>query len=151
MNQRSTRRSLFALPVLALLSVGCSSPGGEGSDSGGIDNDTPLSDLDSLLKDAPDNAKLDELGKADAVYPKLYTELLTQQSPVRNQARRGVCSIFATNGLMEHLYLKAGNLPNPDFSEQFLQWSVKKRSVTSPTPKARTLTRTSRPSASSAS
>ncbi|MBK7585849.1 MAG: proprotein convertase P-domain-containing protein [Myxococcales bacterium] len=126
MNQRSTRRSLFALPVLALLSVGCSSPGGEGSDSGGIDNDTPLSDLDSLLKDAPDNAKLDELGKADAVYPKLYTELLTQQSPVRNQARRGVCSIFATNGLMEHLYLKAGNLPNPDFSEQFLQWSVKK-------------------------
>ena len=81
---------------------------------------------DDFELDQPDSAaKLDELGKADAVYPKLFTELVTQQSPVRSQAGRGVCSIFATNALMEHLYIKAGDLPNPDFSEQFLQWSVK--------------------------
>lgn len=118
-------RVLSALPLVALLAAGCSSSDGDPSAAGAFDNDVPLSDLDSLFKDAPDNAKLDELGKADAVYPKLYTELLTQQSPVKSQARRGVCSIFATNALMEHLYIKAGDLPNPDFSEQFLQWSVK--------------------------
>jgi subtilisin-like proprotein convertase family protein/C1A family cysteine protease len=118
-------RVLSALPLVALLAAGCSSSDGEPGAGGEFDNDVPLSDLDSLFKDAPDNAKLDELGKADAVYPKLFTELVTQQSPVRSQAGRGVCSIFATNALMEHLYIKAGDLPNPDFSEQFLQWSVK--------------------------
>ena len=119
-------RTFSVLSLLALLAAGCSSSDGEPGGGGSIDNDAPLSDLDSLFKDAPDNAKLDELGKADAVYPKLYTELVSLQSPVKSQARRGVCSIFATNALMEHLYLKSGNLPNPDFSEQFLQWSVKK-------------------------
>ncbi|MFO0568145.1 MAG: proprotein convertase P-domain-containing protein [Polyangiaceae bacterium] len=119
-------RTLIVLPLLGLGAAGCSSSDGGAGPESSIDNDVPLSDVDALFKDAPDNAKLDELGKADAEYPKLYTELLTQQSPVRNQARRGVCSIFATAGLMEHLYLKGGNLPNPDFSEQFLQWSVKK-------------------------
>ncbi len=125
MRQLQVNRSFSVLPLLASLALGCSSSDGGGPAGGEIDNDAPVSDLDALFKDAPDNAKLDELGKADAVYPKLYTELLTQQSPVRNQASRGVCSIFATNALMEHLYIKGGNLPNPDFSEQFLQWSVK--------------------------
>lgn len=126
MRELELSRSFSVLPLLAVLALGCSSGDDGGSSPGAIDNDAPLSDVDALFKDAPDNAKLDELGKADAIYPKLYTELLTQQSPVRNQARRGVCSIFATNGLMEHLYIKGGSLPNPDFSEQFLQWSVKK-------------------------
>jgi subtilisin-like proprotein convertase family protein/C1A family cysteine protease len=126
MSQLRARLTFSVLPLIAGLALGCSSSEGGEPGGGPTDNDTPLSDHDALFKDAPDNSKLDELGKADAVYPALYTELLTQQSPVKSQARRGVCSIFATAALMEHLYLKAGDLPNPDFSEQFLQWSVKK-------------------------
>ena len=34
-------------------------------------------------------------------------------------------TIFATTALMESLYRAEGSIPNPDFSEQFLQWSVK--------------------------
>ncbi|MDY0004002.1 MAG: proprotein convertase P-domain-containing protein, partial [Polyangia bacterium] len=52
-------------------------------------------------------------------------DLAADQSPVKSQGSRGVCSIFSTVALMEHLYVKEGTLPNPDFSEQFLQWSVK--------------------------
>ncbi len=47
------------------------------------------------------------------------------QSPVKSQGSRGVCSIFSTVALMEHLYLKEGTLADPDFSEQYLQWSAK--------------------------
>jgi hypothetical protein len=47
------------------------------------------------------------------------------QSPVRNQASRGVCSIFSTIGLMESLYIQEGTIKMPDFSEQYLQWSSK--------------------------
>src|SRR5688572_13276369 len=113
-------RGLTVIPVLAVSLLGCSSSDDSSGGGGGpIDNDVPLSDLDALMTDAPSNAKLDELGKADAVYPKLFTELLDVQTPVQNQASRGVCSIFATLGLMEHLYLKVGALPNPNFSEQF--------------------------------
>lgn len=111
--------------ALALASAGCSSSDGGGNSGGSFDNDAPLSDLDALFKDAPTNAKLDALGKADAVYPKQFTELVATQSAVKSQGSRGVCSIFATNALMEHLYIKEGSLPSPDFSEQYLQWSVK--------------------------
>ncbi len=116
------------LVVAAALSFGAlacsSSDGGGGGSNETFDNHMPLSDVDALFRDAPSNAKLDELGKADAVYPKQFTELLDTQSTVKSQASRGVCSIFATNALMEHLYIKAG-MPEPDFSEQYLQWSVK--------------------------
>jgi hypothetical protein len=46
-------------------------------------------------------------------------------SPVKSQGSRGVCSIFASVALMEHLYIKEGTLTAPDFSEQYLQWAVK--------------------------
>jgi hypothetical protein len=36
-----------------------------------------------------------------------------------------VCSIFATTAQVENLYIRAG-MADPDFSEQFLQWSVKR-------------------------
>jgi hypothetical protein len=62
--------------------------------------------------------------KADAVYARKHAELLATQTPVKSQGSRGVCSIFATAALMENLYIRAG-FENPDFSEQFLQWSVK--------------------------
>lgn len=89
------------------------------------EEEAPLSDPDTLLSGAPDNSTLPEEGKADAVYPDSFTELIKMQSPVRNQARRGVCSIFSTVALMEHLYIVEGTFKTPDFSEQFLQWSAK--------------------------
>ncbi len=118
------RHTLIALS-LSLAVFGCSSEDAGPSSPPIVDNDAPLSDVDALFKDAPDNTKLEELGKADAVYPKQFFDLVAEQSPVRSQASRGVCSIFATVGLMEHLYIKEGSTPDPDFSEQYLQWSVK--------------------------
>ncbi len=87
-------------------------------------SEAPLSDLEALLEGAPDNATLPDEAKADQVYPKQF-DVADTQSPVKSQASRGVCSIFSTIALMEHLYIKEGSIPNPDFSEQMLQWSVK--------------------------
>jgi subtilisin-like proprotein convertase family protein len=86
--------------------------------------DSPvLADVDILLAGAPDKADLaDE--KTDLIPPAQF-DLIQVQSPVRNQRSRGVCSIFATVALMEHLYVKEGTYTQPDFSEQYLQWSVK--------------------------
>ena len=88
------------------------------------DSEAPLGDLDALLSDAPDQSKLGDEPKADGVMPAKF-DLVEFQSPVRSQGRRGVCSIFSTVALMEHLYIKEGTLNEPDFSEQFLQWSAK--------------------------
>jgi len=85
----------------------------------------PLTPRDTLLEGAPDNSLLPTEGKADAVYPPKFEDLVVLQSPVRNQGGRGVCSIFSTVGLMEHLYIKEGTYLTPDFSEQYLQWSAK--------------------------
>ncbi len=83
-----------------------------------------VSELAPIFDGVPNNDEIPADGKFDAVYPKHF-DLAATQSPVRNQGGRGVCSIFSTVALMEHLYLKEGTIPNPDFSEQFLQWSVK--------------------------
>lgn len=88
------------------------------------DDDPPLADYQDIFAGAPKNDSLPTEGKADGVYPAQHTELVASQSPVKSQGRRGVCSIFATVGLMEHLYIRAGH-EAPDFSEQYLQWSVK--------------------------
>jgi hypothetical protein len=110
---------LLSLPLVA---AACADPDDGPSP---YDDDYAVSGLDPLFQGAPNNDDLPEEGKADAVYPRRFTELLSSQSPVKSQGSRGVCSIFATVALMEHLYLKEGSLPNPDFSEQFLQWSAK--------------------------
>lgn len=110
---------LLPLPVVAA----CAGTPDDGPTP--YDDDYPVSEGDPLFQGAPDNDELPEEGKADAVYPKQSTELLATQSAVKSQGSRGVCSIFATIALMEHLYLKEGSLPNPDFSEQYLQWSAK--------------------------
>ncbi|MCA9488614.1 MAG: proprotein convertase P-domain-containing protein [Myxococcales bacterium] len=115
------RRLLTSAPILALL-WGCQP--GEGDD-GDFDNFPPLSGEAELYEGWPGNDKLADEGKADAIYPAKFDAPMQWQSPVRSQGSRGVCSIFSTVGLMEHLYLKEGTIPNPDFSEQFLQWSVK--------------------------
>ncbi|MDB4970597.1 MAG: hypothetical protein JWN44_6286 [Myxococcales bacterium] len=117
-------RKHILLPLFAsTLLVGCA--GQTQLDNVG-EEDSPLTSYDSVFKGAPSNDALPQIDfKADAIAAK-NTELLQWQSPVRNQARRGVCTIFSTIGLMEHLYIKAG-LAMPDFSEQYLQWSVKKQ------------------------
>lgn len=86
----------------------------------------PLANVDELLSGSPKSDQIDRIDrKADEILPATHTSILEFQSPVRSQGRRGVCSIFSTVGLMEHLYVKEGSKPNPDFSEQFLQWSAK--------------------------
>lgn len=117
------RRSLGVLAITLSL-AGCAVEAG-GAPPIDDDSDLPtLSGLDPVLQDAPPNSMLPEEGKADAVYPAQF-DLVADQSPVRNQAHRGVCSIFGTVALMENLYIKSGILPDADFSEQYLQWSVK--------------------------
>ncbi len=116
-----TRKLLVAPLTLALLSltaVACDS----GDDHG--DDDAPLSDYDALMEGTPTNDELPFEIKADGPPPRQHDDLLEFQSPVKSQGKRGVCSIFSTVGLMEHLYIVAGD-PNPDFSEQYLQWSAK--------------------------
>lgn len=112
------KKSLLALALFSLATPGCDR--GDNRDDG----DAPLSDLDALLDGAPTNDELPFEIKADGPAPRQHRDLLELQSAVKSQGRRGVCSIFSTVGLMEHLYI-AGGMENPDFSEQYLQWSAK--------------------------
>lgn len=112
------RKSLLALALLSLGATACDAGDRPGS------GDAPLSDLDALLEGAPTNDELPFEIKADGPAPRQHEDLLALQSPVKSQGSRGVCSVFSTAGLMEHLYLAAG-MENPDFSEQYLQWSAK--------------------------
>ena len=75
---------------------------------------------------APDNDSLPDDNKADAQYPVTFELPKAEQSAVKSQGSRGVCSIFAATAIVENLYLKAGMPADEvDFSEQYMQWSVK--------------------------
>ena len=117
---RSTRRLLAAL-ALSTTFVGCAA---QGVDDPMTFDEAPVSALDPLFEGAPGNDELPEEGKADETYPRRF-DLMDIQTPVRSQGSRGVCSIFATAALMESLYRSEGSIMSPDFSEQYLQWSVK--------------------------
>ncbi len=117
------------LPLLTaclLLPLAACAGGGPDDGPSPFDDDYPVSPLDPIYDGAPDNRSLPDENKADAVYPKQFFDLVRDQSPVKSQGSRGVCSIFATTALMENLYIKAG-MPNPDFSEQYMQWSTKEQ------------------------
>ncbi len=116
-------RTLNVLVALALgATVAC---GGDGGEPPRVEDDLfGLDDPDAVRMGAPSNDVLPDEGKADEVLPAQF-DLVMTQSPIRNQASRGVCSIFGTIAYMEHLYIVEGTLLNPDFSEQFLQWSTK--------------------------
>lgn len=116
-------KKLRVLLGLTLLLGGCAMDG-EPIDE--VLDEQPLSDLEALRAGAPaDNGlSLAYDAKADEVLPAAF-DLMEYQSPVRNQGSRGTCSIFATAALMESLYIREGSIEMPDFSEQFLQWSVK--------------------------
>ena len=127
MKQREMARWGVLGLVVVLMWTACSDEGtstDEASLPSPEDSEAPLSDLDALLEGAPDQSKLPSEAKADEVFPATF-DLVALQSPVKSQGSRGVCSIFSTTALMEHLYIKEGTLSTPDFSEQFLQWSAK--------------------------
>ena len=128
MTSSLTKASPFFL--VALLTVSLSACGEDSTthdpelEASFDDSEAPLGDLDLLLEGAPDPDTLPSEPKADQIFPKQF-DLVSLQSPVRSQGKRGVCSIFSTIALMEHLYIKEGTHTIVDFSEQFLQWSVK--------------------------
>ena len=118
---RAVRWSSVLLASSAWLSA-CEEPATQGATQV-VESEEPTSDLEALLEGAPDPSTLPDELKADQTFPAQF-DLVATQSPVKSQGSRGVCSIFSTVALMEHLYMKEGAVA-PDFSEQFLQWSVK--------------------------
>ena len=122
-----TARKLAALVIASSFSLGLAGCASEDPDPVNGDNGPPLASYDEIFAGAPPNRMLPDDNKADAIYPAKHSELIAKQSPVKSQGSRGVCSIFATAALMESLYISAGAPGVPDFSEQYLQWSVKKQ------------------------
>ncbi|MEZ4399855.1 MAG: proprotein convertase P-domain-containing protein [Kofleriaceae bacterium] len=116
------RRNLFVLALAAALPLAACADAPVGSP---YDDDYAVSSYDPLFDGAPANGTLPDENKADAVYPEKF-DLVAEQSPVKSQGSRGVCSIFATTALMENLYIKAG-MADADFSEQYMQWSAKEQ------------------------
>lgn len=102
-----------------------------GAAATGDGNESPAS-LDALLAGAPDVNSLPDHAPADVVYPSSF-DLLANQTPVRFQGSRGVCTIFAAVAMMENQYKRNGELANPDFSEQYVQWLAKTQSSTDAT------------------
>lgn len=130
MNSRILRKlqgtALSGSSILAVALFSACAMGDMGGPQGSANGNTPpLTDRDVLLANAPKADDIAREFKADEILPPVYDELTTIQTPVKSQGSRGVCSIFATVGLMEHLYLVEGTIAEPDFSEQYLQWSVK--------------------------
>jgi hypothetical protein len=123
------RLSAAALAALLLPACLTDSPESEVDTDGfvaGDDDNFPVSPYSEMFPNGRVNDLLPETSTPafkDVGLPPAFVLPLDQQSPVRNQASRGVCSIFATGALVEHLYLKAGQ--PIDISEQYLQWSAK--------------------------
>lgn len=113
------------LMLAGLIGAGC-----VGDDASVEDNSAPVDDpilvsIDVINAGWPGNDNLSNEDKSDQTFPAKFTDLMATQSPVKSQGSRGVCSIFSTTAYMEHLYIAEGSFPNPDFSEQYLQWSAK--------------------------
>ena len=115
---RSLTAALVALPLFA---AACATDSDEGPTP--FDDDAPVQAGD-INEGAPPNSSLPDDNKADATYPAKFA--LGDQSPVKSQGSRGVCSIFAATAVIENLYIKAGMpVAEADFSEQYLQWAAK--------------------------
>ncbi|MEE2644874.1 MAG: proprotein convertase P-domain-containing protein [Myxococcota bacterium] len=124
LNSAKAPLACFAL----IFAFGCAERGKESAQStqplaDPAASEAALSDRQALFSEAPDPRTLPDEQKADQPLPGSF-DLVELQSPVKSQGSRGVCSIFSTIALMEHLYMKQG-AATPDFSEQLLQWSVK--------------------------
>jgi hypothetical protein len=112
-----------ALTSLPLLFVACA--GGDDAGPSPYDDEYGITPGD-INAGAPKNDSLPDDNKSDAIYPKKFELPKAEQSAVKSQGSRGVCSVFAAQAMVENLYLKAGMPPSEvDFSEQHMQWSVK--------------------------
>lgn len=122
--------SFLLLPYVAVITA-CDAPDAALNDNEGAlasapsdeNDDAPLASYEDIMAGVPANSELPLEPQFRNTIPKQF-DIIEQQTPVKSQGSRGVCSIFSTVALMENLYLKAG-MANPDFSEQYLQWSVK--------------------------
>lgn len=115
------RKLLIASLALGLYACGGGDPTPVGpveDDMFGLDEASLYEEGRAISADAPSEVKFDQTLPASF-------DLVATQSPVKSQGSRGVCSIFGSIALMEHLYISEGTLAMPDFSEQFLQWSSK--------------------------
>src|SRR5947208_3522926 len=95
--RRMLRRLLLVSLVGPLFVTACAS-----SDDGPTpyDDEFPVSE-DNVNAGAPNNHGLPDDNKADAQYPEKFE--VADQSPVKSQGSRGVCSIFASTALIENL------------------------------------------------
>ncbi|MBA3820403.1 MAG: proprotein convertase P-domain-containing protein [Deltaproteobacteria bacterium] len=119
MRIRLLATALVALPLFAA----CATTDGDEGPSP-YDDDYPVSSGD-INAGAPANDSLPDDNKADAHYPATFE--LADQSPVKSQGSRGVCSIFSATAQIENLYIKGGMpVADADFSEQYLQWASKR-------------------------
>ena len=117
MRIRLLAASLIALPLFA---AACATDE-EGPSP--YDDDAPVQP-GNINEGAPSNSSLPDDNKADANYPAKFE--VADQSPVKSQGSRGVCSIFAATAAIENVYIKAGMpVAQADFSEQYLQWAAK--------------------------
>ena len=116
------RSSLIAALVALPLFAACATTDGDEGPTP-FDDDAPVQAGD-INEGAPANSSLPDDNKADANYPAKFE--VGDQSPVKSQGSRGVCSIFAATAAIENLYIKGGMpVADADFSEQYLQWAAK--------------------------
>lgn len=110
--------------LLALILCGCAART-QNADAFGQQSapgEFPLAPLGSFAQDAPPAEEIEsEVGKADVRLP-ARLDLLANESPVRNQDRKGLCAAFALTSVIEHVYRARGIDASPDFSEQFVAW-----------------------------
>src|SRR3954447_6126105 len=106
-----------ALVSLPMFIAACASDGAQPGPDDGDYGVTP----GNINEGAPNNDSLPNDNKADAIYPAKFELPKAEQSEVKSQGSRGVCSIFAATAVVENLYLKAG-MPTAetDFSEQYM-------------------------------
>jgi C1A family cysteine protease len=116
-------RMRFIVSVLATIPLAACAGGSDDNGPTPFDDDHGPSD-DNINDGAPPSDSLPDDTKADAVFPARFE--LGDQSPVKSQGSRGVCSIFSSTAQVENLYIKAGMpVAEADFSEQYLQWAAK--------------------------
>ncbi len=111
--------------LVTSIALGLTACGG-GDDPGEplVDDNFGLDEAAAYAGNYAESQAAESDAKFDQTLPATF-DLIATQSPIKSQGSRGVCSIFGTTALMEHLYITEGTLTDPDFSEQFLQWSAK--------------------------
>ena len=115
----------MSVAMALVVGAGCTSDDAGNDTNAEALDDPALISIDILQDGWPGNDALPNEDKADQTFPAKFSDLTALQSPVKSQGSRGVCSIFSTTAYMEHLYIAEGTIAEPDFSEQYLQWSAK--------------------------